>query len=113
MPSVQREAFKLLQLVRRLQKCMGGSVVLKWVRLQLRPAETPHMILKVRLMEADMDSRAWNIITNAASEDLISGKGAKFQVFPYHQTCSSLFIGGLVCIAYDPPNLARRVGLKN
>ena len=80
MPSVQREAFKLLQLVRRLQKCMGGSVVLKWVRLQLRPAETPHMILKVCLMEADMDSRASNIITNAASEDLISGKGAKFQV---------------------------------
>ena len=98
MPSVQREAFKLLQLVRRLQKCMGGSVVLKWVRLQLRPAETPHMILKVRLMEAGMDSRAWNIITNAESEDLISGKGAKFHVFPYHQTCSSLFIGGLVCI---------------
>ena len=65
MPSVQREAFKLLQLVRRLQKCMGGSVVLKWVRLQLRPAETPHMILKVRLMEVDMDSRAWNSTTNA------------------------------------------------
>ena len=112
MPSVQREAFKLLQLVRRLQKCMGGSVVLKWVRLQLRPAETPHMILKVRLMEAGMDSRAWNIITNAASEDLISGKGAKFQVLSLIIRHAPPFALVDWC-AYDPPNLARRVGLKN